>query len=284
MAVAANLNIILRNIKDVSTHFFNKNCPFRIPTHVVKMAATLTSVFACMVPLLIGQTSIAVFKNSTDIFAASDSKGRQPNGDIVSVCKVDRLGNLFWSQAGKYSDYKPLIRASTKGHSSIRQTVDGFSVSVLPAMKHSLVELRRDDLSDYKHFMQLDGGNTQIIFFGMEKNVPVVASIHFVATEDSKHKINIAVAKDIRDSPTDCHPGVAACGFTAGRDAAIRQYMASSERFDLTGAEMNLLIRMEVDADPAHVGLPIRILRIDSDGPRWIQHGEGCHIGIEGEN
>jgi hypothetical protein len=75
------------------------------------------------------------------------------------------------------------------------------------------------------------------------------------------------------------------CGFTAGVDSAIRKDNAKNagRKTVLSGAEMNRLIQLEIDQDPDRVGLPIRILRIDSNGPRWIQNGEDCNLGIDGE-
>jgi hypothetical protein len=39
-------------------------------------------------------------------------------------------------------------------------------------------------------------------------------------------------------------------------------------------------VQLEIDEKPEQVGPPIRVLQIDAKGARWIQHGEGCRIGV----
>jgi hypothetical protein len=63
----------------------------------------------------------------------------------------------------------------------------------------------------------------------------------------------------------------------------MQQYMAVQPMRYLIESEINYLIQMEIKAVPEKVGPPARILTIDSTGPRWMQHSEGCNIGVPGE-
>jgi len=116
-----------------------------------------------------------VLRNSTDIFAGSDSKGNLLGGGSVTMCKVFRARNLFWSLAGVEGDYERAVTKAFQKRFSIRQGVERFSTIAIRPLQGGLTGFRRNSLAGYERFMQQDGGNLQFIFFGMEKKTPVVA-------------------------------------------------------------------------------------------------------------
>jgi hypothetical protein len=229
-----------------------------IPAHVAKYAThfvCLIFLVCLVVACIAGQTSVIVYKDSTKIIAGFDSKGRAAHGGDMVMCKVKRLGSLFWLASGKDLDYKPIIVTSKRSRqSSIREIAENFSTIAPQPLKGGLYELRREDPDDYHRLMVLDGGKLQIIFFGMEGKTPTVAVVEITLTEDSKHQINTSVVTHTYDNP--CQPIDLPCGFTAGNDAAMQQYMAVQPMRYLIESEINYLIQMECRFIPALSGLP----------------------------
>ena len=69
--------------------------------------------------------------------------------------------------------------------------------------------------------------------------------------------------------------------FFLGRYRAVERYMSkrSKDAPQLSLEEaVNHFIELEIEENPQDVGGPIDILRIDKDGPRWIQKKEGCPV------
>lgn len=226
-----------------------------------------------------GQTAIAVFRNSTDIVAASDSKFGAPDGTTSVGCKVHRLGNLFYLVAGMTGDYDKIIAAARKKNSTIVETAKAFVPKALPIFEAGYEELQTNSPRDYARFVISEHGKLEFIFFGMDNGAPVIVKAVFHAVPDGNNHVKASVlAFYVTDSST-CpllpHP----CGVTAGNDAAI----VSAEKYE-SGDDMVGMVRrfiqLEIDAVPEKVGPPIRILMLDSHGPRWVENGDGCNIGV----
>jgi hypothetical protein len=109
------------------------------------------------------------------------------------------------------------------------------------------------------------------------------AFVELVAKEDNAHMINVSASEQFRDAPTCPHPSVSStCGFMAGYFDAIQ--LAGSEAHQQTIPELiHQRIQMEIDAEPKHVGPPIRVLRLDSSGPQGLSMEKACALGIPGE-
>jgi hypothetical protein len=224
------------------------------------------------------QTSIAVYRNSTEIIAGSDSKQMTPSGRPIVACKVNRIGDLFWSVGGLSANYSRVIAEARGSSRSIHETVEQFSKLAPPAFQKGLTELRTSLPKRYPFVME-HARHISFIFFGMENNIPVVDNVIFKAEENSKHVVTVSVVSvDFYDSPI-CLPTPEICGFAAGITDAIVSYLATHKFGKDLLDDVKRSVQMEIDADPAEVGPPLRILKIDSQGPLWIQNGEGCKVG-----
>lgn len=249
-----------------------------LPSRVTRYIAVPALVFVFAAVKVSGQTAIAVFKNSTEIAAGSDSKIGHLNGPSTTMCKVYRLNNLFWSAAGMVGDYDKIIKVANQNNASIRSTVEKFTEIAPPILRRGLIKLRATSVPGYKRFMESDRGKFEFIFFGMENGIPIVAKVAFRATEDTEGAIKVSVLLSaIIDGPCDLN--TIACGFTAGNDKAVWSYLASHQMGDDLVQMVGLFIQLEIDDVPEKVGPPITILKIDDTGPRWIQNGESCNIG-----
>jgi hypothetical protein len=226
------------------------------------------------------RTTVAVYRNKTMVVAGVDSKSSAFNGYTEkSVCKISRSGEMFWSFSGPSSgDYSKMIYDASINSKSFRQTVASFERIAPPIMERSLIQLRRQSPLDYRKFM--DGGREMIFaFFGMERQIPFVSIVDFQAME-IQDSINVSKVLERVYDEADCPGGDTVCGNTIGTFKAILSYQSANPTWgdDLIRGVRNL-VQLEIDDRPDSVGPPIRILKIDSKGPRWIQSGEGCDTG-----
>jgi hypothetical protein len=244
-----------------------------MPAHLARVAAA-ASLCAIFCAALSAQTAIAVFRNSTEIVAGSDSRGNKQGGGSVVLCKVHRLRNLYWSEAGLSADVSKVVAKASAGGATIRQTAERFSKLMVPEIESGMQELRTTEPATFDHFMNVDGGVWSYIFYGMEKGTPVVAQVNFHAAADD-HLVKAAALYKVLDEPTCSKPEIP-CGFTAGYDREMKMYAALGRKTDDLVGTVRTIVQLEIDAVPDKVGPPLRILKIDSRGPQWIQNSEGC--------
>jgi hypothetical protein len=285
IAVIADINVVVNSVKNstILTVGHYVNSPIG-PSKVARYAFAV-GVFLLASVSTTAQTSIAVFRNSTEIIAGSDSKqGLFNSGGSAVVCKVNRLGYLFWSVAGLSGDFISNIVATASAHSmSIRHTAEVFASIAPEAFQEALGRLRLSSPNDYATFMIHDHGKIDIIFFGMEgkEKIPVVIRLPFVASEIFRQIILVTASPIEAEEAPACMNNATACGFAVGYNRAIASYTVHNPGWgrDLVG-DVKRFVQLEIDEVPDNVGPPIRILIIDGKGPHWIQNGEGCDIGV----
>jgi hypothetical protein len=280
MLMKANLDGMAQDFKN-GCSLATRNCrkPSVSPSRFTHCVMAVMFLIAAVSLSAAAQASIVVFRNSTEIVAGSDSKPGFVNGGGGPECKVDRLGDLFWSVSGLKADYSQIVAAAREGDVSIRHTAEKFSMLAPQALQQELMQLRASSPSGYQMFMKQGNGRTEFIFFGMEKETPAVAWVAFVAGEDANGQIRVSVSKVHAHDDLACPQHAPACGFAAGSNKAIRDYMVKNYWGGDLVEDVGRFVQLEIDAVPAQVGPPIRILKIDGDGPLWVQNGEGCDLG-----
>jgi hypothetical protein len=284
MTIVANVNIIVavRDIKDSLVRFLvGGNRESRgTPTQITKLAL--------VVPLLVlggansdAQTTIIVMRNSTEIVAGSDSKSGSFNGTEIT-CKVKRVGEIFWSVAGFNPPdlMKEMVTFIHDQTPTFRGTVERFSDFAPPKLQIAFDNYRISSPKHYKWVLQHPTQGIDTTFFGMEGSIPMVAHVAFNLKTDFAGRIIVSLREPpkIHDGSV-CPKNLVACGFATGHYEHIRSELGTYTWHPDIAPDIRSLIQKEIDADPADVGPPIRILRITRDGPRWMQNGEGCALG-----
>jgi hypothetical protein len=252
-------------------------------TKIAKLLLIVAFFLGMFPPSVLAWTTIAVYRDRTTVIVAADSKIGAFNGYRERVvCKIYRTGNLFWSLTGLSADYYETLvsEASAKSH-SFRGTVEGFESIAPPAMRDGFIKLKITSPLDYKAFMEgKNPGSIDFAFFGMEGKIPFIAIVGFRAVE-IQGVIGVSKVGDLFYEEPACPDGKSVCGNAIGNFKAILGYQSANPTWstDLVSG-VRKFVQLEIDAVPDAVGPPIRILKIDSKGPRWIQNGEGCDIGV----
>lgn len=251
------------------------------------LAATSKFTAALVLFLTVGvgnsfaQTTIIVMRNATEIVAGSDSKARSPDGSTVTACKVRRVGSIFWSVSGSNSDnLAEMVTFIYKQTRTFHKTVERFSTFVPPKLQIPFDNLRKSSPRDYAWLLRHAAEGINVTFFGMERGIPMVASVAFDLKVDSRKPIIISLRK-----PPKFYDGAVCpnyknvCGAATGYYEHIRSDIRAYDWHVDMAPDIRSLIQKEIDTEPVEVGPPIRILKIDRKGPHWIQNGEGCNIG-----
>lgn len=237
-------------------------------------------VFLFVVPDLRAQTSIVVFRTDTAIFAAADSKASSYDKQEPTVtCKFFKAGELFFSISGLYFDgYSEIVTNTGMNLHAIRSSSKNFEKVLLPLLRDALEKMRREYPEKYSGFMHSDKPDIDFTFLGMNRRIPVVSIVVF-HVQESGTSIVVSVAEEHFLDELHCPGGNLICGFESGNNKAITAYQSKNPNWWNTKNYASLvrkLVQLEIDAVPAHVGPPIRVLQIDAKGRHWIQHGEGC--------
>ena len=185
---------------------------------------------------------------------------------------------LILDEHGRSGDYESVISSARRD--SIRNTALAFARIAPAIFQRSFERLRETSPRDYEFIKHHGDGGMDFIFFGMEKKIPVFAAVSFIRKETPKGVITVSLRSDvyIEDGPT-CSEGKTTCGYVAGENAAVSDYLRTHRRGNDLVVETKRYVQLEIDNSPIDVGPPIRILRIDDQGPRWVQHGENCDLG-----
>ncbi|MGA8431091.1 MAG: hypothetical protein WB729_14810 [Candidatus Sulfotelmatobacter sp.] len=174
-----------------------------IPAHLVKCALLMLMTIGTAV----GQTTIVALRNSTELVAGSDSLARGGSGSNIkmSVCKIHKLGHMFWAFAGVVGDYGDIISKARTNGGTIRGTVNNLALMAPPILEKGVAEYRRNFPKGYEHLIYVRA--LKFVFFGTEKEVPVAAAVVFHIEENATHAVKVSSwSVEITDSP-EC-PGV----------------------------------------------------------------------------
>jgi hypothetical protein len=239
------------------------------------------SLLLFVVPDLSAQTSIVVFRTDTAIFAGADSKTSPYDQSAPAViCKFFKSGDLYFGVTGTYFEEYPQV-ASSAGMTAraIRSSTKKFEKLILPLLQDAFGRMRKEYPARYEAFMHSGLPDVDFIFFGMNRRIPVI-SVAVFHVQESGTSVTVSLASEQFFDGVHCpRSGDVICGVESGNNKAITAYQSKNPDWWKTKNLASLVrkfVQLEIDAVPAHVGPPIRVLQIDARGRHWIQNGEGC--------
>lgn len=242
-----------------------------------------------------GQTSyygstVAYFRTPTEIVVGADSiaVATQDHSIKGTTCKIIQIesSNLFIAMVGlcPYAsadfNYIPEVIQAYHFEKTIKGTADIFSNKIIIPLIQKLKKLRDDPRVDYASDFE-GKAVVSIIFFGFEKNIPVVCQREFVATTSPIGKIEIHL--NGLDCPGDCTNKITG-NILGERDAVKNAMSANPKSFNTKTASVTAIVEKIIqteidyfqDKKPCKVGPPISILRITKHGAQWKKHKPPC--------
>jgi hypothetical protein len=226
-------------------------------------------------------TTIVVVRTAGFIVIAADSKATwRGTPGAPAVCKIYRSGDFYFAIGGLDHDgargfyVKDLVADGAKSASLFEDRVARAQQEISPRFLVRMNRLRAEDFDSFKIEMTDPGPQLSVAFAQMENGVPLFAVRGFEYFDGPPARVELS--RD--DCPgTDCPSGRQI--EYMGKRKAIETYSASHDVWNMDPAVLaRKFVELEIQDEPAVVGPPIAILRLDSSGATWISNGCGCPI------
>lgn len=120
----------------------------------------------------------------------------------------------------------------------------------------------------------VDSDLLRIAFFAMERQCPTICILTFTVVRDSIESAHPNVATFNCPGTVPNHKSLVVTLGATDASAAFQNDQKLWDSNPLSGIKKVILA--EAKARPDTVGPPIDIIRIDTDGPRWIQSKPQC--------
>jgi hypothetical protein len=228
-------------------------------------------------------TTILVLKTSSEIVAGADSMGAYMTGAkriSNQFCKIHSIHDFFIASAGLYDtragqklNIKELVmRVAGKGD-SLSVAAKRSSDVIASALSETLSDARDNDGLDNV----LARGNVVTFFFGFERGRPAAYVYRFSATKPEHSK-----AAFIDSSHEGCGPQCAPAEqdpyLIHTRSQAMEDFRSKNPALlrNDPAAFVRSMILFDIAANKDRSGPPVDILRVDPNGPRWIDKKSNC--------
>jgi len=226
-------------------------------------------------------TSIIVVRTPSVVYLGADSKMIMEGQPLTDrkVCKIYRADELFFAVAGFAGDRSrgfnvpEIVARAVMNGSTNREMVKQSEEAIVEQLTVELVRLQEEDSAAYQRVVKTeDGMILALAFAGYEEGATFVIISQFGARDD--HPPSVSVKRD--SCPGNCPFGVKT--FFLGSYKAIARYISGKTgEGEMEPIEaIRYLIGLEIKNNPQKVDGPVDILRIDKQGPKWIQKKEEC--------
>jgi hypothetical protein len=239
---------------------------------------TLTSLFFASDA---SATTAIALRSRHRVVLAADSRAIYGANRNATECKLFQYRNAYATVAG-LAHYGTDFRASDailNGYArpgSFQNHVSATAYSLEQRVRNLLSTLQRNNPDEYQRLMQRTAAQSDFVALALAEMVGSDPMLGVIELQRVAGQQNLAVKVTI--CPGNCRQGEGI--FYLGYWEQIRPYVANSgrERSIGSAASIDRLIRLEIKAHPAEVGLPINILELGGSGPRWLQNGGNCSL------
>jgi hypothetical protein len=227
-------------------------------------------------------TSIVVIRTPDHIIVASDSLFRTGSGQEMG-CKIKHEGVVYFATAGIVENDHTGFNVNNiaqlaiqQGFYDVKSSARLFSSMVITPFAGALEELRRKHPDFYARHVEHRPQPLQVVFM---RRSAAPAFVVIYLTVESPIGVPVKVRSHSVECPGDGCPNGYGARLLGDTDAAQR----ASEVNAFWGAGevegVRKLVEAEIAAAPDSVGPPIDILRLDINGPHWINQKEQCREG-----
>jgi hypothetical protein len=229
-------------------------------------------------------TTIAVLKTQSEIVAGAESMGVYITRDSRisnSFCKIHQVHDFFIASAGFYDtragqrlNIKEVVTRVARKSDSLTVAKNRSSSAIASALSQAVLDAREDD----GLYNVLVGGNVVTFFFGFEDGKPAAYAHRFsVITQREPSKVALIESTHDGCGP-QCVPADGNPYLTHTRSQAMDDFRSKNLGLlrDDPVAFVRSMIFSDIAANKHRSGPPVDILRIDQNGPKWIEKKPNC--------
>ena len=226
-------------------------------------------------------TTAIALRSHRRVVLASDSRAIYGANRNATECKLFQYGDIYATVSG-LARYGVSYRATDAIHDgfaragSFQNHVSATAYSLQQRVQTFLAGLNRNNPDEYRRLMQRTAAQSDFVALAVAQMVGREPMLGVIELERVNAQPNLKVKVTI--CPGNCRQGEGI--FYLGYWEQIRPYVANYGEARNVGsaASIDRLIRLEIKAHPAEVGLPINILELGGSGPRWLQNGGNCSL------
>jgi hypothetical protein len=228
-------------------------------------------------------TTILVLKTPSEIVAGADSMGAYMTGaKRISnrFCKIHPIHDFFIASAGLYDtragqklNIKELVMRVAGKSDSLSVAASRASDVIASALSETLSDARDNEgLANI-----LARGNVVTFFFGLENGRPSAYVYRFSATKSEHSKLPF-IASSHEGCGPQCAPADKNPYLIHTRSQAMEDFGSKNSALlqndPVTFVRSMILFDIAVNKERS--GPPVDILRVDQNGPRWIDKKPNC--------
>jgi hypothetical protein len=230
-------------------------------------------------------TTIVVLKTQSEIVAGAESMGVYLTGDGRTsnrFCKIHQVHNFFIASAGFFDtragqrlNIKEIVTRAARKSDPVSVAVNRSSRAIANALSQALSDAREDD-GLYNILVQ---GSVVTFFFGFEDVKPAIYAHRFSVMTQPGYSKEVPLIEVTHDNcgprcfPADGHPYL-----MHTRSQAMDDFRLQNRGLlrDHPVEFVRSMIFSDIAANQHRSGPPVDILRIDQNGPKWIEKKPNC--------
>jgi hypothetical protein len=225
-------------------------------------------------------TAVVGVRGFDGFILAADSKVVYGPGDFgpPTTCKIFSSGPLYFALAGfafdGRRDFYPnrIVARVFSPADPLQRNLDKISAALSDALNIEMGRLKVEDRPAYERNLGNHDKDTLSIVAG-----EFVGGIAYMGSRGLRYLDGGVLPAEGDDCPGNCEMGSKI--FLAGHNVESKKVAYAIGRDGKTHnltVDVRLMIQSEIDATPSEVGLPITILEVSRDGPKWISNEMGC--------
>jgi hypothetical protein len=248
--------------------------------HIVRRAFLLALICATPLSESSGTAAIAL-RSRYRIVLAADSRVTYSASRVATECKLFEIRDVYATVSG-LAHYGTTYRATDAikdgfaRPGSFQDHISATGHFLQDRIERLLSGLRQSNFSAYRSLWSKSSQSADFVQLAVAQRVNGRPMLGMV-------ELRRASGQNYFTTRTTVCPGN--CGrndgiFYLGYWERIEPYVADAgqPRTIASAASIDRLIRMEMDAHPAEVGVPINILELNGTGARWLQNGGNCSL------
>ncbi len=194
------------------------------------------------------------------------------------ICKIQKLDDMYWAAATNFYvhrstrfDLETLV-ASIGRTGTLASRMQRFIEAARAPLEKEMASVEKDFPEEYARYAA-GSPPLSIVFAGVENGDPTFIWTDFIPKK-GEGRLTIKNVSPIKPVQPTAEEPINWVGF--GYSDSFVSYLRDHPRqlFLDPGETIRTGLQTEESAHPKDVGEPFSILRIDWNGPQWIDHGE----------
>ncbi len=251
-------------------------------TRLATIRVVILLALICTIPAARSKaTTEIILRSRYRIVLAADSRAVYRLNGNATECKLFEVQDVYATASGlahygRSYRLTDTIREGFAGEGTFESHVSSTALVLKRRVEKLLAGLQANNPTEYRYLMQPSNYASDLVQLAVAQTVRGQPMLGIIELQRDAAG-NSLTARTIT-CPGSCRPNTEI--FYLGYWEHIKPYVAGSGRPRSVGsaASIDRLIRLEIDAHPNEVSIPINILELKASGARWLQNGGNCSL------